>query len=78
MTKQTNPWIKWLLTSLMLSGAITTSLELNTLLGLSLLVLGNIGWASVLLRIREWAAATVFITMGCSWSLGLINYFFFK
>jgi len=77
MTKQTNPWIKWFLTSLMFSGAITTSLQLNTLLGILFLVSGNTGWAIVLLRMREWAAATVFIIMACGWGLGLIKYFFF-
>lgn len=77
MIKQTNPWIKWFLTSLMFCGAITTSLQLNTLLGILCLVLGNTGWAIVLLRMREWAAAIVFIIMGSGWSLGLIKYFFF-
>ena len=77
MNKQTNPWIKWSLTALMFCGAFTTSLQLHTLAGLLFLVAGNIGWAVVLLRMKEWAAATVFIIMGSGWSLGLIKYFFF-
>ena len=77
MNKQTNPWIKWFLTALMFCGAIITSLQLHTLAGLLFLVSGNVGWAVVLFRLREWAAATVFVIMGSGWSLGLIKYFFF-
>lgn len=77
MTRQTNPWIKWFLTALMFCGAITTSLQLHNLVGLLFLVTGNIGWAVVLLRMKEWAAAIVFVIMGSGWSLGLIRYFFF-
>jgi hypothetical protein len=61
----------------MFCGAITTSLQLHNLVGLLFLVTGNIGWAVVLLRMKEWAAAIVFVIMGSGWSLGLIRYFFF-
>jgi len=61
----------------MFCGAFTTILQLNVLAGLLFLVSGNIGWAIVLLRIREYAAAVVFVIMGSGWSLGLIKYFFF-
>jgi len=77
LIKQTNPWIKWFLTALMFCGAFTTSLQLNVLAGLLFLVSGNIGWAIVLVRLREYAAAAVFVIMGSGWSLGLIKYFFF-
>lgn len=77
MKQQTNPWIKWFLTALMFCGAITTSLQLHPLIGILFLVLGNSGWAIVLIKIKEWAAATVFIIMACGWGLGLIKYFFF-
>ena len=77
MNKQTNLYIKWFLAVLMLCGAVTTSLQLHDLAGFIFLVLGNFGWAVVLFRLREWAAATVFIIMGGGWSLGLIKYFFF-
>jgi len=77
LKQQTNPWIKWFLTALMFCGALTTSLQLHTLAGLLFLVAGNVGWAAVLLKIKEWAAATVFIIMGTGWGLGLIKHFFF-
>jgi len=77
LRQATNPWIKWFLTALMFCGAITTSLQLHPLAGFLFLVSGNIGWAIVLIKIKEWAAATVFVIMGSGWSLGLIKYFFF-
>lgn len=77
MNKQTHPVIKWLLTLVMLIGAITTSLQLHTLTGLIFLLFGNISWTIILLRIREYAGATVFAIMGFGWSLGLIKYFLF-
>jgi hypothetical protein len=77
LKQQNNPWIKWSLTALMFCGAFTTSLQLHTLTGLLFLIAGNVGWAAVLLSMKEWAAATVFIIMGSGWGLGLIKYFFF-
>lgn len=77
MIKQTNPIIKWILTALMFCGAITTSLQYDVLLGSFILFVGNLGWAVVLFRIREWAAMSVFVIMGTGWSLGIIKYFLF-
>jgi len=77
LKQETNPYIKWFLTFLMFCGAITTSLQLHILSGLLFLVAGNLGWAVVLIRMREYAAAVVFIIMGSGWSMGLIKYFFF-
>ena len=77
MKQQTNPIIKWILTALMFCGAITTSLQYDVLLGSFILFVGNLGWAVVLFRIREWAAMSVFVIMGTGWSLGIIKYFLF-
>lgn len=77
MSNQTNPWIKWSLTAVMFFGAIITSLKLSAVSGFFLLFFGNTGWALVQFRMREWAAAMVFVFMAGGWALGIIKYFFF-
>lgn len=69
--------IKWTLTLLMFCGALTTSLKLHPFMGFVFLFAGNLGWAVVQLRMREWAAASVFIVMTTTWFIGVVKYFFF-
>ena len=68
--------VKWFCTALMFCGALTTSLHLHPWLNFVFLTIGNGAWAIILLRMREWAAASVFVVMCTTWTLGLINYFF--
>ena len=69
--------IKWILTAIMFCGAVITSLKLSPVIGFFLLFFGNSGWALVQFRMREWAAAMVFVFMASGWALGIIKYFFF-
>jgi hypothetical protein len=67
-------YAKWLATALMLSGATTISLQLNTLVGLTLMFLGNTTWVIIQVRMREWAASLMFAYLACIWLAGLIKY----
>jgi hypothetical protein len=68
--------IKWFCTGLMFTGAVITSLQLHAWLNFLFLTVGNGFWAIILLSMREWAAATVFVVMCTTWIVGLIHYFF--
>lgn len=65
--------LKWVCTSFMFTGALITSLGLHPIFGYVFLVVGNASWGIVLLRMREWAAASVFVVMFSTWSIGLIR-----
>ena len=67
-------YAKWLATALMLTGATTVSLQLNTVVGLTLMFLGNATWVVIQVRMREWAASTMFIYLAGIWLAGLIKY----
>jgi len=57
----------------MFCGALITSLKLHPVAGFIFLTLGNASWAVVLLRMKEWAAASVFVVMFCTWFIGLVK-----
>jgi hypothetical protein len=66
--------VKWFCTLLMFCGAVSTSLALHPWMNFVFLTVGNGAWAVILLRMREYAAASVFIVMSTTWAVGLINY----
>ena len=74
MVKEYLPTIKWICTAFMFCGAIITSLQLHPWLNFVFLSAGNGAWAIILLRMREYAAASVFVIMCTTWSIGLVNY----
>lgn len=67
--------IKWICTGFMLAGSLVTGLKLHPYAGFVLLVLGNAFWSTILLKMREWAAAAVFVIMGMSWFIGFVNHY---
>ena len=67
-------YAKWLATTLMLTGATTVSLQLDTLIGLTLMFLGNTTWIVIQVRMREWAASLMFTYLACIWLAGLIKF----
>ena len=58
----------------MFLGAVFTSLQIFIGLNFALLAVGNGAWAIILIKIREWAAASVFIVMAMTWTIGLIKW----
>jgi hypothetical protein len=66
--------VKWFCTALMFCGALLTSLALHPWINFVFLAVGNGAWAVILLRMREHAAASVFIVMCTTWAVGLLNY----
>jgi len=65
--------IKWFCTFLMFCGALATSLQLHPWLNFVFLTIGNGAWAIILLSMREWAAASVFVIMFSTWTIGLLT-----
>ena len=58
----------------MFLGAVFTSLQIFIGFNFALLAVGNGAWAIILIKLREWAAASVFVVMSTTWTIGLIKW----
>jgi hypothetical protein len=59
----------------MLAGAVVVSFNLDPILGIELLFLGNAAWLATAIRSRDWPSAANFAMLATVWLTGCINYY---
>lgn len=67
--------IKWLCFSIMLAGAMITSLRLDPILGIMLLFVGNASWLGTAVYHRDWPSAANFAMLATVWLMGCVKYY---
>jgi drug/metabolite transporter (DMT)-like permease len=67
--------IKWLCFAIMLAGAIVVSFNLDPILGIELLFVGNAAWLATAIRSRDWPSAANFGMLASVWFLGIVQYY---
>jgi hypothetical protein len=67
--------IKWLCFSIMLAGAIVVSFNLDPIIGIELLFVGNAAWLATAVRTRDWPSAANFAMLATVWFLGIVQYY---
>jgi hypothetical protein len=67
--------IKWICFGIMLAGALVTSLQLDPILGIELLFIGNMAWLVTAIYSRDWPSAANFAMLASVWLLGMIKYY---
>jgi hypothetical protein len=67
--------IKWLCFSIMLAGAIVVSFNLDPIIGIELLFVGNAAWLATAIRSRDWPSAANFAMLATVWFLGIVQYY---
>lgn len=69
------PAIKWICFAIMLAGAIVVSFQLDPILGIELLFVGNAAWLATALRSKDWPSAANFAMLASVWFLGIVQYY---
>ena len=59
----------------MLAGALVTSLQLDPVLGIELLFVGNMAWLVTAMYSRDWPSAANFAMLAAVWFLGIVQYY---
>ena len=59
----------------MLAGAVVVSFNLDPILGIELLFVGNAAWLATALRTRDWPSAANFGMLATVWFLGILQYY---
>jgi len=67
--------IKWLCFGVMLAGAVVVSFNLDPILGIELLFVGNVAWLVTAVRSRDWPSAANFAMLATVWFLGIVQYY---
>jgi hypothetical protein len=67
--------VKWWCFGIMLAGAVVVSFNLDPILGIKLLFLGNAAWLVTAVRSRDWASAANFAMLATVWLLGIVQYY---
>ncbi len=67
--------IKWSCFGIMLAGAVVVSFNLDPILGIELLFVGNAAWLVTAVRTRDWASAANFGMLAAVWFLGIVQYY---
>lgn len=67
--------IKWICFLIMFSGALVVSLQLDPILGIELLFLGNAAWLITALVSKDWPSAANFGMLATVWLIGIIKYY---
>ena len=67
--------IKWMCFGIMLAGAVVVSFNLDPILGIELLFVGNAAWLATALRTRDWPSAANFAMLATVWFLGIVQYY---
>jgi len=67
--------VKWLCFGIMLSGAVVVSFNLDPILGIELLFVGNAAWLATAVRTKDWPSAANFAMLATVWFLGIIQYY---
>ena len=68
-------WFKWFNFAVMLSGAVVTSLALNPILGIELLLAGNVMWLGTAVYSRDWPSAANFAMLATVWGIGAVKFY---
>ena len=67
--------IKWWCFGIMLAGAVVVSFNLDPILGIELLFVGNAAWLATAVRSRDWPSAANFGMLATVWFLGIVQYY---
>ena len=67
--------IKWFCFGIMLAGAVVVSFNLDPILGIELLFVGNAAWFATAVRSRDWPSAANFGMLASVWFLGIVQYY---
>ena len=67
--------IKWICFGIMLAGAIVVSFNLDPILGIELLFVGNAAWLATAIRTKDWPSAANFAMLATVWFLGIVQYY---
>ena len=67
--------IKWFSFSVMLVGAVVTSLALDPILGIELLFAGNVMWLGTAIYSRDWPSAANFAMLATVWGIGTLKFY---
>lgn len=67
--------IKWICFGIMLAGAIVVSFQLDPIIGIELLFVGNATWLATAVRSRDWPSAANFAMLATVWFLGIVQYY---
>jgi hypothetical protein len=67
--------VKWICFGIMLAGAVVVSFNLDPILGIELLFVGNAAWLATAVRSRDWPSAANFAMLATVWFLGIVQYY---
>ena len=67
--------VKWICFGIMLAGAVVVSFNLDPILGIELLFVGNAAWLATAIRSRDWPSAANFAMLATVWFLGILQYY---
>ena len=67
--------VKWICFGIMLAGAIVVSFNLDPILGIELLFVGNAAWLATAIRTKDWPSAANFAMLATVWFLGIVQYY---
>jgi hypothetical protein len=67
--------IKWISFAIMFAGAAVVSFNLDPILGINLLFVGNAAWLVTAVRSRDWPSAANFAMLATVWFLGVVQYY---
>jgi hypothetical protein len=67
--------IKWICFGIMLAGAVVVSFNLDPILGIELLFVGNAAWLATAVRSQDWPSAANFAMLATVWFLGIVQYY---
>ena len=67
--------IKWICFGIMLAGAVVVSFNLDPIIGIELLFVGNAAWLVTAIRNRDWPSAANFAMLATVWFLGIVQYY---
>lgn len=67
--------VKWICFGIMLAGAVIVSLQLDPILGIELLFVGNAAWLATAVHSKDWPSAANFAMLATVWFLGIVQYY---
>lgn len=67
--------IKWMCFAIMLAGATVVSFNMDPIVGIELLFVGNTAWFVTAIRDRDWPSAANFGMLAAVWCLGIVDYY---
>jgi hypothetical protein len=67
--------VKWICFAIMFAGAVVVSFNLDPIVGIILLFVGNAAWFVTAVRSQDWASAANFAMLATVWFLGIVQYY---